>query len=147
LYPIRLVISACLAGGLAVALPAAAQKVAHSPPAPHVIVVRLVDRSGTMPFAFEPENFTAQRGDKLRFIQASATMHNVHFKTQPKGAKLGGAAISRYLTTKGQTYTIVVDSRFSEGKYELVCDPHEAIGMHAFLTVRGGTAGASANRE
>ncbi len=43
--------------------------------------------------------------------------------------------------------TIVVDSRFGERKYEIVCDPHEATGMHAFLTVRGGTAGASANRK
>ena len=137
MYPIRLVVSACLASGLAIALPAGAQKVAHGAPAPHVIVVRLVDRPGTMPFAFEPANFTAQRGDKLRFVQASATMHNVHFKTQPKGAKLGGAAISPNLTTKGQTYTILVDSRFAEGKYEFVCDPHEAIGMHGFLTVRG----------
>ena len=136
-----------LPGGLAIALPAGAQNVAPGAPVPHVIVVSLVERPGTMPFAFKPSNFTAQRGDTLRFVQASATMHNVRFKTQPKGAKLGAAAISPYLTTKGQTYTLVVDSRFSEGKYELVCDPHEAIGMHAFLTVRGGTAGASANRE
>ena len=159
----RFVISACLflflgcAGKSAqippyvwlpdIALPAGAQNVAPGATVPHVIVVSLVERPGTMPFAFEPANFTAQRGDTLRFVQASATMHNVHFKTQPKGAKLGAAAISPYLTTKGQTYTLVVDSRFSEGKYELVCDPHEAIGMHAFLTVRGGTAGASANRE
>jgi plastocyanin len=137
MYRIRLVISACLASGLAIALPAGAQKVAHGTPVPHVIVVRLVDRPGTMPFAFKPASFTARRGDTLRFIQASATTHNVHFKTQPKGAKLGGAAISPNLTTKGQTYTIVVDSRFAEGKYEFVCDPHEAIGMHGFLTVRG----------
>jgi len=74
-------------------------------------------------------------------------MHNVRFKTHPKGAKLGAAAIGRYLTSKGQTYTIVVDSRFGDGKYELVCEPHEAIGMHGFLTVRGGTAGASAQQQ
>ena len=43
--------------------------------------------------------------------------------------------------------TIVVDSGFGEGTYEIVCDPHEATGMHAFLAVRGGTAGASANRK
>lgn len=131
------VIRACLASGLAIALPAGAQNVAPGAPVPHVIVVSLVDQPGTVPFAFEPANFTAQRGDTLRFIQASATMHNVHFKTQPKGAKLGTAAISPYLTTKGQTYTIVVDSRFGEGKYEFVCDPHEAMGMRGSLTVRG----------
>ena len=27
------------------------------------------------------------------------------------------------------------------------CDPLEAIGMHGFLTVRGGTAGASAKSQ
>jgi plastocyanin len=133
----RFMIGACLTSGLATVLPAGAQNVTRGAPVPHVIVVGLVERPGTMPFAFEPANFTAQRGDTLRFVQASATMHNVRFKTQPKGAKLGAAAISPFLTTKGQTYTIVVDSRFPEGTYELVCDPHETIGMHGFLTVHG----------
>lgn len=64
-------------------------------------------------------------------------MHNVHFKTAPKGAKLGSAAMSQYLTTKGQSYSLVVDSRFVDGTYEIVCDPHEMIGMHAFLSVVG----------
>jgi len=141
------VIRACLASGIAMALPAGAQSVVPSAPVPHVIVVSLIERAGAIPFAFEPANFTAQHGDTLRFVQASATMHNVRFMTQPKGAKLGAAAISPYLTTKGQTYTIVVDSRFGEGKYELVCEPHEAIGMHGFLTVLGSTAGASANSK
>ena len=99
------VIKACLASGLAIALPAGAQNVVPGAPVPHVIVVSLVERAGTIPFAFEPANFTAQRGDTLRFVQASEPMHNVQFKTQPKGAKLGAAAISPYLTTKGQTYT------------------------------------------
>lgn len=143
----QFLISACLAGGIAIAVPAGAQNVTPGRPAPHVIVVTLVERPGTMPFAFEPANFTAHRGDTLRFVQASATMHNVHFTRQPKGANLGEAAIGPYLTTKGQTYTIVVDSRFSDGKYEIVCDPHEALGMHGFLTVSGGTAGASANSK
>ncbi len=125
-------ITACLSIGVALAMPAGAQSVVS----PHVIVVSLVDRPGAVPFAFEPANFTAQRGDTLRFVQASAQMHNVHFKGQPKGAKLGGAAISPYLTAKGQSYTVVVDSRFSEGKYEIVCDPHDALGMHGFLTVK-----------
>ena len=79
-------------------------------------------------------------------MQLANTIHNVHFKTQPKGARLGAAAISPYLTTKGQTYNIVVDSRFAEGTYEIVCDPHETIGMHAFLIVQGAT-GAVASME
>jgi plastocyanin len=129
-------ITACLSIGVAIAMPAGAQSVASGAPVPHVITVSLVDRPGAIRFAFEPTNFTAQRGDTLRFVQASASTHNVHFKTQPTGAKLGRAAISRYLYTKGQEYTVVVDSRFSDGKYEIVCDPHEAFGMHGFLTVK-----------
>ena len=104
--------------------------------APHAIVIRLVEQPGSpKPFAFEPATFSAERGDTLRFVQAASTLHNVHFKTMPKGARLGSAAMSQYLTTKGQTYTLVVDSRFADGTYEIVCDPHETIGMHAFLTV------------
>lgn len=114
-----------------------ALNVASGPPVPEVVVVRFVERPGAMPFAFEPANLTVHRGDTLRFVQTSATMHNVRFKKQPKGAKLGAAAVSPYLTTKGQTYTIVVDSRFTEGTYELVCDPHEALGMRGSLTVLG----------
>ena len=135
MYRINLIVSACLACGLAIAVPAGAQSSAPGARAPHVIVVSLVERTGNKPFAFEPASFTAQRGDTLRFVQASTTMHNVRFKTQPKGAKLGSGATGPYLTSKGQAYTIVVDSRFAEGAYEIVCDPHDAIGMHGFLTV------------
>ncbi len=131
----RFLIGGFVAGVLAMAGPGLAQTGTRA--APHLIVVTLVERPGSMPFAFEPATFTAERGDTLRFVQAAATMHNVHFKTQAKGAKLGGAAISPYLVAKGQSYTLVVDSRFTDGTYELVCDPHETIGMHAFLTVHG----------
>ena len=103
--------------------------------APHTIVVKLIEQPGPMPYAFEPATFTAQPGDTIRFVQAASVMHNVHFKSTPKGAKLGSAAVSQYLTTKGQSTSIVIDSRFSDGKYEIVCDPHEMTGMHAFLTV------------
>ena len=138
MFRTRFALLSSFACALGFAVPAAAQSTAS---APHTIVVKLVDRAGPKPFAFEPANFTAHNGDTLRFIQASATMHNVHFKGQPKGAKLGSAAISQYLTAKGQSYTLVIDSRFVDGAYEIVCDPHEQIGMHGFLTV--GAAGSS----
>ncbi len=102
---------------------------------PHTIVIQLVERSGPKPFAFEPATFTATRGDTLRFVQAASAIHNVRFKTHPSGSKLGGATTGPYLTGKGEAYNLIVDGRFSEGTYEIVCDPHEAIGMHAFLTV------------
>jgi plastocyanin len=114
-----------------------AQQTAAVPSSPHTVVVRLIERPGALPFAFDPAVFTAERGDTLRFVQFAATMHNVHFKVVPKGANLGAALSGPYLTTKGQTYSIVVDARFPDGKYELICDPHEMIGMHAFLNVSG----------
>ena len=132
---IRNAVIASVIGALGFASIAAAQATA-----PHTIVVKLVEQAGPMPYGFEPANFTAEPGDTIKFVQAASVMHNVHFKTTPKGAKLGSAAVSQYLTTKGQSTSLVIDSRFVDGKYEIVCDPHETIGMHAFLTVQGRVA-------
>lgn len=128
---------ACLVGMSVAASAQEATASAPAPSTPHTIVVKLVEVPGPKPYAFEPATFTARQGDTLRFVQEASVMHNVHFKTEPKGAKLGGAAMSQYLTAKGQTYVLVVDSRFTDGTYEIVCDPHEMVGMHAFLTVTG----------
>ena len=114
--------------------------------APHTIVVKLIEQAGPMPYGFEPANFTAEPGDTIKFVQAASVLHNVHFKTTPKGARLGSAAVSQYLLTKGQSTSLVIDSRFVDGKYEIVCDPHETIGMHAFLMVQG-RAGTSAGTK
>ena len=132
----KFLFSSCVATSLVLAVPATAQTAARVSTASHLIVVKLVERPGDkVRFAFEPATFTAQRGDTLQFVQFANAMHNVRFKTQPSGAKLGRAVVSRYLSTMGQTYNIVVDSRFADGTYEIVCDPHGMMGMHAFLTV------------
>jgi plastocyanin len=114
-----------------------------APAAPRTIEIKLVEQAGPKPYGFDPTAIVAHRGDTLRFVQAASALHDVHFKVQPKGAHLGAAATSQYLTAKGQTYVLVVDSRFADGTYEIVCDPHESIGMHAFLTVT--TADGPAN--
>ena len=101
----------------------------------HVVVVKLVTRSGSVPFAFEPANATVQRGDTLRFVEDAGVMHNVRFKSHPDGARLGSAATGPYLTNKGQAYSLVIDARFADGRYEFVCDPHEMLGMHGVLIV------------
>jgi Plastocyanin len=130
-----------LFGGAAVAAfifagTSSAQSSAAVHRAPQTIVVKLIERPGDkMPFAFEPAAFTVERGDIIEFVQFANTMHNVHFKSQPKGSKLGSAATSPYLIAKGETYRLVIDSRFVAGSYEIVCEPHEMIGMHAMLTV------------
>lgn len=90
-----------------------------------------------MPYAFEPSNVAAQRGDTVRFVEDAGVMHNVHFKTHPRDSKLGGIATGPYLTAKGQTYDVIIDQRFTDGAYTFVCDPHELLGMHGTLTVQG----------
>lgn len=101
---------------------------------PHLISVRIVDKPGGQ-FAFEPALIVAQRGDTVRFIQASTAPHNVHFKTTPKGAKLGTATSGPYLIAPNATYDVIVDARFVDGTYGLICDPHESVGMRATMTV------------
>ena len=145
----RFVLSSCVATSLVLAVPATAQTAAPMKAvASHLIVVKLVERPGDkVRFAFEPATFTAERGDTLQFVQFANAMHNVRFKTQPSGAKLGRAVVSRYLSTIGQTYNIVVDSRFVDGAYEIVCDPHGMMGMHAVLTVQGTTNTITSTRK
>ena len=137
----RLATGISIVGLLAFAATASAQTsgAAGASAAPHTIVITLIEQPGTHPYAFQPATFSAQRGDTLRFVQGASVMHDVHFTKMPKGAKLGGAATSQYLTAKGQTYVIVVDSRFVPGTYEIVCDPHDMVGMHAFLSVESST--------
>lgn len=142
----RLATRISILGLLAFAAKASAQTSGASgaSAAPHTIVITLIEQPGTHPYAFQPAAFTAQHGDTLRFVQGASVMHDVHFTKMPKGAKLGSAATSQYLTAKGQTYVIVVDSRFVAGTYEIVCDPHDMVGMHAFLSVEGATSTGSA---
>ena len=135
----KLLIPASLAAMLALSTTANAQNAATR--RPHTIVVKFVDKGGAIPYAFEPAKAIAQRGDTVRFIENSGVPHNVHFTKQAPGAKLGRAALGPYLTIKGETYDVVLDSRFADGTYEYVCDPHAAIGMKGTLVVkRGGVA-------
>ncbi len=126
----RLIPAAILAAAFAFAGTASAQA-----PAVHVVVVKLAEVGGAKPYAFQPATVTVQHGDTVRFIDGSDMMHNVHFTSEPKGAKLGNAESGPYLTAKGQVYSLVIDNRFTPGTYELVCDPHQSVGMHATLTV------------
>lgn len=129
------VIAASLAGMFALSSPAFAQSVAGAKP--HTIVVKLVSKGGNIPFAFEPSTVVAQRGDTVRFLEDAGVTHNVHFKDHPRDSKLGSITTGPYLTTKGQTYDVIVDKRFTDGTYTFVCDPHELLGMHGTLVVSG----------
>lgn len=128
-----LLFAASVAFLFASAAPVFGQSIAASNP--HVILVKLVTKGGSVPYAFEPANIIAQHGDTIHFVTDGAAPHNVHFETHPAGAKLGAATTGPYITTKGQAYDVVIDGRFTNGKYEFVCDPHELIGMRGTLTV------------
>ncbi|MDQ6886211.1 MAG: plastocyanin/azurin family copper-binding protein [Gemmatimonadota bacterium] len=125
---------AALAGLLALSAPAAAQNTGSA--GPHLLVVKLVEKGGSTPYAFEPASVVAQLGDTLRFVEATGAIHNVRFTKQPAGAKLGAATSGPYFTAKGQTYDLIIDRRFAGGTYEFVCDPHAAIGMKGTLSVK-----------
>lgn len=127
-------IATTLMSVLVLAAPARAQGAASRPA--HMVTVKLVDKGGSTPYAFEPANVAVQSGDTLRFLEAAGVVHNVRFKSHPNGARLGSATTGPYLTTTGQTYDLVIDGRFAAGKYEFVCDPHEMMGMKGVLTVQ-----------
>ncbi len=140
MFRVKLVLTVSLAGLLVSSASATGQSAAAA--VPHMIVVKLIERGGPMPYAFEPANILAQRGDTVRFVEAAGAIHDVHFTVQARGARLGAAATSPYFSAKGQTYDLVIDQRFAEGTYEYVCEPHEAIGMKGTLVVKSirGTA-------
>jgi plastocyanin len=132
----------CAISGLVLA-PAAVAAQTATDSATHVIVVKLIERGGSIPYAFEPATVTAVRGDTLRFVQMANAPHNVRFTKQAHGARLGSATTGPYLVAKGQKYDVVIDARFADGTYEYVCDPHEAIGMHGTLVIAGAPLPAS----
>jgi plastocyanin len=102
---------------------------------PHMVVIKLVEKGGPMPYAFEPATTVAQRGDTVRFLNAVDVMHDVRFTKEAAGSKLGSAITGPYLTAKGMTYDLIIDARFTDGTYTFVCDPHEMIGMKGTLII------------
>ncbi len=116
---------------------------------PRTVVVKMVD------FAFEPATLTVSVGDTVRFVQTTASPHNVEFRTVPEGAELAElpvppaegpsgtlsspssppARMGRYLTQVGETYEFLIDEHFAAGTYDYVCTPHEALGMTGTIVV------------
>jgi plastocyanin len=102
-----------------------------------VIVVKAVDVSLTE-FRWEPAEIAVKPGDTVRFEQTSSTPHNVEFREVPGGTNLGDAAMGPYMLQLGDTYDVVIDSRFVEGVHNYVCTPHATMGMTGTITVTGG---------
>jgi len=129
---LRVMIAAVTSLTFGAASPAAAQASAH------LILVKMVDKPNAQ-FGFEPAAIVAGRGDTVRFLQSSSAPHNVHFTKSAKGAKLGSESSGPYLIGQGKSYDLVIDTRFTDGVYEFICDPHESVGMHGTLTVGSST--------
>ena len=118
------------------ALIALTQTLAAQTPAatsPHKVIVKLVDNGGPAPYAFDPPVVNVQPGDTVVFTEAANVLHNVHFMKEPAGAKLGSATVSPWLMKLGDTFTVVLDKRFTAGTYEYVCEPHQMLGMHGTM--------------
>lgn len=121
---------------LLIPLCAATSSFAQTPkPAGKLIIVKMVDVSATA-FRFEPAAVTVQPGDTVRFQQTTTTPHNASFTDAPAGSNLGEAQTGPYLITQGQTYDVLIDSRFVGGTYKVICVPHQGMGMVEVLTVR-----------
>lgn len=106
-----------------------------SQPAPggRLLIVKMVELSAT--YRYQPATATVNPGDTVRFVQTSAMPHNVEFTKTPSGAKLGSAKMGPYLTAPGQTYDVVIDTRFPDGQYRYMCTPHFALGMLGVIVV------------
>jgi len=88
--------------------------------------------------AFDPTRVTVHHGDTVRFVQAGNIPHNVEFKWVPDRTDLGALGSGATLTTRGETYTIVIDQRLAVGKHVYVCTPHEVLGMAGIIYVVDG---------
>jgi manganese oxidase len=101
------------------------------------IVVKMIDDGAET--RFEPAHIDVRKGDIVRFEQHGVMPHNVQFVANeaPRGAELSDAWNGPYLSSKGESYEVVIDDRFADGDYTYVCTPHIATGMVATMTVSG----------
>ena len=125
--------------GVMVFFAAAMAQGQSSAPATHrtwvIKMVTLNGNGGDEAFAFQPAVDTVQRGDTVEFVEAADVLHNIRFTSHARGAKLGSATLSPYLSHTGQKYDVVIDARFTDGTYNFVCDPHATGGMKGTLVV------------
>ncbi|HEV8234554.1 MAG TPA: plastocyanin/azurin family copper-binding protein [Gemmatimonadaceae bacterium] len=101
------------------------------------------DASG---YKYDPANLTIKQGDAVKFTVVSGPPHNVSFYADsiPAGAQNQLAAnmpnpmsplTSPLFNNPGESYTVSF-AGVPKGVYKFFCTPHQALGMHAQLTVQ-----------
>ena len=106
-------------------------------------VKMLGDASG---YKYDPANLTIKEGDAVKFTVTSGPPHNVSFYADsiPAGAQAQLSAnmpntmsplTSPLFNNPGESYTVSFKG-VPKGTYKYFCTPHQALGMHAQLTVQ-----------
>ena len=101
------------------------------------------DASG---YKFDPANLTIKEGDAVKWTVVSGPPHNVSFYADsiPSGAQAQLSAnmpnpmsplTSPLFNNPGESYTVSFKG-VPKGTYKYFCTPHQALGMHAQLTVQ-----------
>lgn len=129
----RTIAGLALTAGLLYALPAVPT---GATPEPTVHEVKMVDVSATE-FKFEPADITVARGDIIRWIQTTATPHNVDLREGPDGTiPAVDTPVGPFMVTPDETYELVIGDEFADGTTKYVCTPHEYMGMVGSITVQ-----------
>lgn len=154
----KIVLGSVLGAGLLLLAPATPGEAQATSEGPRTVVVEMVD------FAFEPSEVVVRPGDLVRFVQESDSPHNVEFRETPDGTRLDDAAVPTtsatgatfadvppprmgpFITARGAAYEFVVGDYFAPGEHEIVCTPHEAMGMKGTLIVEPEAAPVGAGR-
>lgn len=95
-----------------------------------ILVEMITDAKGNY---FKPADFTAKRGDVIRFTLVMG-VHDVHFVADSNVGVPGLPPVSDMLQLPGQTFDMVV-AMPAGGTYFYHCDPHAMLGMVGHVTV------------
>lgn len=104
-------------------------------PGGKVIDVHMKTTQGGASGVFEPADFTAKKGDVIRFINDGGAAHNVNFQIDQNAGNASLPGPSPYMTGAGQSWEMKVD--MAPGTYPYHCDPHAVTGMKGVMTVTG----------
>lgn len=132
------------AGATAAAGAPAAGTAAAMPATGKTWEVKMIgDASG---YKYDPATLTIKQGDAVKFTVVSGPPHNVSFYADsiPAGAQNQLNAnmpnpmsplTSPLFNNPGESYTVSF-AGVPKGTYKFFCTPHQALGMHAQLTVQ-----------